>query len=598
MLRFSTSSDHPSTDLIAARYTEPELTLSNALPLGMTENSSCKLKKAGQRAERQLPPSHTSAPFTRCRFSVLAMAIALCTPIIIGWSQPSMALALSSTRNVAAQSAAANAAAGTSTDEPTAPNAPEAQGTNAPVNADTTNVNATTAHSFTEPNQTQPSVFEPLPQVNVESSNSFTHEQGPNAHFLAAASTQPVDNIPTSRNTAREAEAAAAAIEAQVAAMEQGQPLPEAQDNKAQASTPDDQTHPQGNHVLSREEIRSNTTKCEAERDMEACNALGMHYLILAIDHGLDVELNMRLAAHNLEQACAGGIKSACGFWANALGMYGNYFISELNPKPDYTKGRMFLEQSCQQKDPYGCAQLGTLYVSGKGVTQNVTQGLQLFALSCKLANSIPDEFIQVDNNIGLGCFYLGQSYLDNKTLDPNGDQAIGYLNQACDLQAAPACSLLANYYQQHGAIDSAHLYREKACYAGMTEECVNEAVFYHHVGNETEANRLLQVGCELNNDNACTLLASNLLYGIGIQQNVPQALTLVRQACNHNSALACFYLAQLYHTGITNVPDYQLPRNLDIAHDLYLKSCNLGNDLSCIELQKLEQLIAPQPKP
>ena len=210
MLRFSTSSDHPSTDLIAARYTEPELTLSNALPIGMTENSSCKLKKAGQRAERQLPPSHTSAPFTRCRFSVLAMAIALCTPIIIGWSQPSMALALSSTRNVAAQSAATNAAAGTSTDEPTAPNAPEAQGTNAPVNADTTDVNATTAHSFTEPNQTQPSVFEPLPQVNVESSNSFTHEQGPNAHFLAAASTQPVDNIPTSRNTAREAEAAAA----------------------------------------------------------------------------------------------------------------------------------------------------------------------------------------------------------------------------------------------------------------------------------------------------------------------------------------------------------------------------------------------------
>ena len=548
MLRFSTSSGHPSTDLIAARYTEPELTLSNALPLGMTENSSCKLKKAGQRTERQLPPSHTQASFTRCRFSVLAMAIALCTPIIIGWSQPSMALALSSTRNVAAQSAAANAAA----TAPTAPNDSEAQDSNTPVNADTTDVNATTAHIFTEPNQIQPSVFEPLPQVNGESSNSFTHEQGPTAHFLAAASTQPVDNIPTSRNTAREAEAAAAAIEAQVAAMEQGQPLPEAQDNKAQASAPDDQTQPQGNHVLSREEIRSNTSKCEA----------------------------------------------ACGFWANALGMYGNYFISELNPKPDYTKGRMFLEQSCQQKDPYGCAQLGTLYVSGKGVTQNVTQGLQLFALSCKLANSIPDEFIQVDNNIGLGCFYLGQSYLDNKTLDPNGDQAIGYLNQACDLQAAPACSLLANYYQQHGAIDSAHLYREKACYAGMTEECVNEAVFYHHVGNETEANRLLQVGCELNNDNACTLLASNLLYGIGIQQNVPQALTLVRQACNHNSALACFYLAQLYHTGITNVPGYQLPRNLDIAHDLYLKSCNLGNDLSCIELQKLEQLIAPQPKP
>ena len=52
MLRFSTSSGHPSTDLIAARYTEPELTLSNALPLGMTENSSCKLKKAGQRTER------------------------------------------------------------------------------------------------------------------------------------------------------------------------------------------------------------------------------------------------------------------------------------------------------------------------------------------------------------------------------------------------------------------------------------------------------------------------------------------------------------------------------------------------------------------
>lgn len=347
-------------------------------------------------------------------------------------------------------------------------------------------------------------------------------------------------------------------------------------------------------HVLRREEIREKTTKCEAGRDMEACNDLGMHYLILAIDHGLDIELNMRLASHNLEQACAGGIQSACGFWANALGMYGNYFITELNPNPNYARGKMLLEQSCEQKDPYGCAQLGTLYVEGKGVAQNVTQGLQLFALSCKLAAALPEEISQVDNNVGIGCFYLGRSYLNNQTLDPHGDVAISYLNQACNLHAAPACSTLADYYQQQGAMDSAHLFREKACYTGMTEECVNEAVFHHHVGNEAEANRLLQVGCELNNDNACTLLASNMLYGIGMEQNVPQALTLVRRSCDHNSPLACFYLAQLYHTGISNVEGYRLARNLNIAHDLYLKACNFGNDLACMELNKLDQLFPP----
>ena len=71
--------------------------------------------------------------------------------------------------------------------------------------------------------------------------------------------------------------------------------------------------------LLQMNEIKSYTAKCEGNHDLEACQKLGVHYSTLAIDFNTDIEINMRLAAFNLEKACVGGLKSACDIWGHAL---------------------------------------------------------------------------------------------------------------------------------------------------------------------------------------------------------------------------------------------------------------------------------------
>ena len=205
-------------------------------------------------------------------------------------------------------------------------------------------------------------------------------------------------------------------------------------------------------HVLDRKQIREQTSKCETGRDMAACNTLGMHYLILAVDQGVDVELNMRLASHNLEKACAGGVKSACGFWTNALAMYGNYLISPLNPQPNFALGQELLAQSCEQNSHYGCAQLGRLYAEGYKQKPDQAKAMELYTKSCNLAQK-PEYVLasKTDNNVGLGCFYLGQAYHNDRKLDPDYSKSMTVLNIACDLNSADACSTLAHIYNHRG---------------------------------------------------------------------------------------------------------------------------------------------------
>lgn len=351
-------------------------------------------------------------------------------------------------------------------------------------------------------------------------------------------------------------------------------------------------------HVLNRKQIREQTSKCETGRDMAACNTLGMHYLILAVDQGVDVELNMRLASHNLEKACAGGVKSACGFWTNALAMYGNYLISPLNPQPNFALGQELLAQSCEQNSPYGCAQLGRLYAEGYKQKPDQAKAMELYTKSCNLAQK-PEYVLasKTDNNVGLGCFYLGQAYHNDRKLDPDYSKSMAVLNIACDLNSADACSTLAHIYNHRGDFVAAKQFSERSCYAGKTDECLAQAVQFHQAGNDFEANRLLTVGCKLNNLDACTLLASNLLSGIGIEQDPVKALDIVRHACSLNSSMACFYLAQLYHTGVTNIPNYNLAQNIKMAYNLYRRACALGSNAACSEMQRLVPN-SPLPQP
>lgn len=370
-----------------------------------------------------------------------------------------------------------------------------------------------------------------------------------------------------------------------------------------------------GGNVLSRDEVKMLTSVCEVSNDLSSCHELGMHYLTLAVNHGLDLQINMRLAAHNLEKACIGGYENSCFFWGHALGMYGNYFIADISPEINYEKGKTILEYSCNKlNDPYGCAQLGTMYIEAKGTEQDIATGLQLFARSCSLAQELPNELRDYDSNNGMGCYYLGQSLLgsfqhvadelqgkdknkdaNNKNKsEPNVQEVIGlqkaltYLDSACNLKTAPACNVLSRYYAEHHNLIMAKTYGERACLFGMSADCVAQAVNYHQAGNDVEANRLLRIGCDLNNQDACTLLASNILSGLGTIQDAPRAHKMLTTACNQNSSLGCFYLAQLHHTGVTTIKGFNLEQNLSTARELYRKSCRLGNDIACTEFKKL----------
>lgn len=362
-------------------------------------------------------------------------------------------------------------------------------------------------------------------------------------------------------------------------------------------------TQPHGS-LLNIAEIKNYTSKCEGNHDLEACQKLGVHYSTLAIDFNTDVELNMRLAAFNLEKSCVGGLKSACDVWGHALGVYGNYFIDDRSPKKDYILGFKILNHACSLDDAFGCAKTGLLYYYGRGVKANNDLALANFTKACDLASQKPDHIKRIEPNLGLGCYYAGRliGHLNNydktkpETLPA---QSVAYFESGCELNSPDSCLDLSAYYTAKNDSNKAVFYSQRTCFAGNSKACFENALQLHQFGNDALANRFLEIGCQMGNGDACTLFATNLLSGVAIKQDTSTAIMMLESSCKANNGLACMYLGELCYTGGAEIPNYSTPINLEHAAIYFERSCQLGVNSACEALQKVKaQLTSPTSNP
>lgn len=340
-------------------------------------------------------------------------------------------------------------------------------------------------------------------------------------------------------------------------------------------------------NVLSPHVIKQKTAQCEQGNDREACSTLGVHYLVLAIDHNLDVDINMKLAIYNLEKSCSSGLQSACMILGNALGMYGNFFISDISPNLDLTQGKALLERGCELRDAYACAQLGLIYYEGKGIPIDQHKAEALFEQSCHMAQEKPEHIQREDNNIGMGCLYAGRALL-NRT-NPDIYRGLYYLNVSCDMYTPFACSELANYYHGIGDFEKANYYTHMSCLTGNTNVCLQSAIAMHAQNDDGLANFYLYTACNQGNGDSCTLLASNMMEGNMTEQAQNDAYDMLTASCDRNNALACYYIAELYEKGVPPMKAGEDPnkalklnRSIATAREYYRKSCSLGNKSAC----------------
>ncbi|MCK0527603.1 tetratricopeptide repeat protein [Anaerobiospirillum sp. NML120449] len=355
-----------------------------------------------------------------------------------------------------------------------------------------------------------------------------------------------------------------------------------------------------GKAVLETAEIKKLTSKCEGANDLEACQRLGIHYSSLAIDHNTDIDINMKLAAFNLEKACTGGLKTACTVWGHALGMYGNYFVDDRSPKQDYSYGYKLLSHSCELDDPFGCTMSGLMLFQGRGVEKDQNAARGMFTRACDLALAKPDYVRKSESNLGMGCYYAGRLVaLEHNTAskDPKSNvipaDSVSYYEKGCELNSPDACMDLANYYTAAGDGTRAIEFSQRACFAGNSSVCLANAVQLHNQGDDASANRFLDAGCQMGNGDACTLYASNMLSGIAMKQDTSTAIAMLEQACKINNGLSCMYLGRLCETGGAEVPNYSTPVNLDHASIYYARACNLGIAAACESQNNVEALRA-----
>lgn len=372
--------------------------------------------------------------------------------------------------------------------------------------------------------------------------------------------------------------------------------LPEAQANSFNSQVAS------GHNVLTREQIRDLTHKCEAGHDSDACTTLGAHYATLAIDSNQDIEVNMKLAGFNLEKSCSSGNQEACNIWSKALGIYGTYYISERSPKIDYKLGARVLKRGCELGDPFACAQLGTLYRDGKGETKDNAMALTLFASSCDYAQGKSEQVKKEDGNIGLGCYYQGQMLYSVASENTNvneadKNEALKLFDIACNLNTPEACLDLANYYSQMNQGEQAIRYTKQACFAGNADVCLQNAMQLHLAGNDKDSNYFLDIACQMGNGDACTLFATNILSGIAIEQNAQTALEMLNKSCDMGNGLACTFLGQLYLTGGKDVPNYKTEVNLNLANAYFGKACKFGIANGCSGAQQVHDAMQAQGK-
>lgn len=151
----------------------------------------------------------------------------------------------------------------------------------------------------------------------------------------------------------------------------------------------------------------------------------------------------------------------------------------------------VLFKNACDKGNPLGCANLGTMYVSGRGVEKKPKRAIELFQKAC-------------DDDCVYGCTQLGLQFAVGEVVEQDFSKAVKLFDKACetvnmkagaarflnlpgrpggkndrvenDEAALRACQYLGLFYKDGKGVEKSHVksqdYYMKACWGGWQAAC------------------------------------------------------------------------------------------------------------------------------
>lgn len=203
----------------------------------------------------------------------------------------------------------------------------------------------------------------------------------------------------------------------------------------------------------------------------------------------------------------------------------------------DKTKALKLLMQSCKKENQSKCYDIGSLFLEGEVIKQNLTYAKEFYKRGCYF-----DDYSS--------CFYVGYLFLKDKD-HPN---ALRYLKYACENDISDACSMASAIYDRTYKDDKNFIkYLKKACNKNNYHACSQLGIIFYRGNNS-------------------------------IDEDKKRAYDFFSEACfNGQRDESCLMVAHYNQTG--NI----IGKDLNLAKKIYEDLCDKNYKDGCEQLHKLE---------
>jgi len=247
-----------------------------------------------------------------------------------------------------------------------------------------------------------------------------------------------------------------------------------------------------------------------------------------------------------------------------------NYYqeFMDAYEKQDYVKALKIIRPVAERGDPLAQVVLGTLYLDGEGVKQDMTEAFRLFSLSAGA------EFVE-------GQYWTGYMYENGLGVKQDYIKAAWYYEKAARQDSERAMHNLGIMYEEGRGVrrDSKEAlnWYLKASELGEPDSQYRAGLLYisndPSIKDEEKGASLLLKAARQDHKMACVILGMNSLAGIGgVKKDKIQALYWLKRGANLGSPTAQFLLGSFYEDGKI------VPRNYREAVKWYRMAADYGS--------------------
>lgn len=254
-------------------------------------------------------------------------------------------------------------------------------------------------------------------------------------------------------------------------------------------------------------------------------------------------------AISQLERACSTGVAGSCA-------ELGTRFTDGQGVTKDGARAVEFFDKACTAGDPNSCALLGIAFHNGDGVAPNEERAAAAFARACELGGAA-------------SCGNFGLALVNGNGIAKDVGRAFGYFAGACEAGNAASCSSLGAAYStgvgvKADARRAKRLFR-KSCDGSDAGGCYNLGVVYDQglgvAKNPARAAALYVGACDDDDGAACGNLGTLVQNGRGVAKDAVRAAALFQKACDLKDADGCLNLGRAYQSGFGVTRDRQQAR-------------------------------------